>query len=407
MQFDVESIRKDFPILDQKINGFPLVYLDNAATSQKPQYVIDVIENYYSYMNANVHRGVHFLSERATWAYEAVRDHVQHFINARSRSEIVFMKGTTDAINLVAQSYARPLLKPGDEIVITHMEHHSNIVPWQLVCEQTGAVLRVVPITDTGELILEEYEKYLTDKTKLVAVTHVSNSLGTINPVEKMITLAQAKHIPVLLDGAQAIVHLDVDVQKLKCDFYVFSGHKLFGPTGIGILYGKEELLTAMPPYQGGGEMIEQVSFTKKTTYKTIPYKFEAGTPHIEGVIGLGAALDYLSKLDRKAAHHHEQQLLKVATQKILEIPGVTIIGTAKEKIAILSFVMDSAHPHDISTILDHQGIAIRAGHHCTMPLMERLNLPATARASFAFYNTFEEVDEFIKGLLEVRKIFH
>jgi cysteine desulfurase/selenocysteine lyase len=405
--FDVSQIRKDFPILNQQVNNHPLVYLDNAATSQKPQQVIDAIDRYYCEQNANVHRGVHVLSEKATQAYESVRDQVQQFIHARDRREIIFVRGTTEAINVVAQSYARPRLKQGDEILITHMEHHSNIVPWQLVCDQTGAVLRVAPITDSGELILEEYEKLLTEKTKFISVIHVSNALGTINPVEKMVKLAREKNIPVLLDGAQAVVHFDLDVQALDCDFYVFSGHKLFGPTGIGVLYGKSALLESMQPYQGGGDMIEQVSFTKKTTYKDIPYKFEAGTPNIEGVIGLGAALAYLSHLDRKTAHHHEQNLLQQATEKALAIPGFNIIGTAKEKIAILSFTMDGAHPHDISTILDHHGVAIRAGHHCAMPLMERLNLPATARASFAFYNTQEEVDIFINSLKAVREIFH
>jgi cysteine desulfurase / selenocysteine lyase len=404
--FDIKEIRKNFPILSQRINGQPLVYLDNAATSQKPTQVIEAIDHYYRQLNANVHRGIHFLSEKATQAYESVRDQVQQYIHARDRREIIFVRGTTDAINLVAQSYIRPILKPGDEILISHMEHHSNIVPWQLVCEQTGAVLRVAPITDSGELILEDYKNLLTEKTKLVAMVHVSNSLGTINPVEEIIKLAHAKKIPVLLDGAQAIAHIDIDVQKLDCDFYVFSGHKLFGPTGIGVLYGKSELLAGMQPYQGGGEMIEQVSFTKKTTYKDIPYKFEAGTPNIEGVVGLGAAIHYLNKLDRKAAHEHEQNLLIQATERALKIPGFKVIGTAKEKISILSFTIEGAHPHDISTILDYHGIAIRAGHHCTMPLMERLGLPATARASFAFYNTQEEVDIFINGLLEVRKIF-
>jgi cysteine desulfurase/selenocysteine lyase len=335
-----------------------------------------------------------------------VRDKVSHFINANNRNEIVFVRGTTEAINLIANSYVKPLLKSGDEIVITHMEHHANIVPWQLICEQTGAILRIAPITDSGEIILEEYAKLLTERTKFVSVSHVSNALGTINPVEKMVILAHQKNIPILLDGAQAVVHFDLDMQALNCDFYAFSGHKMFGPTGVGVLYGKQKLLESMPPYQGGGEMIEQVSFTKKTTFKSAPYKFEAGTPHIEGVIGLGATIDYLATLDRKAAHEYEKALFDYATEKALTVPGLKIIGTAQHKIPILSFVMDSAHPHDISTILDHHGVAIRAGHHCTMPLMERLNLPATARASFAFYNTKEEVDKLIAGLLEVRKIF-
>ncbi len=400
MSFDVYQVRKDFPMLQQEVRGLPLVYLDTAATSQKPQCVIDAISRYYTHENSNIHRGIHHFSEQATSAYEAVREQVKNFIHARETREIIFVRGTTEAINLVAHSYN---IQEGDEILVTQMEHHANIVPWQLA----GAILKVVPITDEGELILEEYERLLTKKTKLLALTHISNTLGTINPVKKMIKMAHEKGVPVLLDGAQAVPHECVDMQDLDCDFYAFSGHKLFGPTGVGVLYGKAHLLEKMRPYQGGGNMIQQVSFTRKTTFKAIPHYFEAGTPPISGVIGLGSALDYLACLDREAATQHEHNLLEYATQQLSEIPGLKIIGTAKEKASILSFTLKNAHPHDISTILDHQGIAIRAGHHCTMPLMERLGLSATARASFAFYNTKEEADALIKGMYKVKEIFH
>lgn len=363
----ISQIRKDFPILHQTISGKPLIYLDNAATTQKPRCVMDAIVHYYECDNANVHRGIHTLSERATRAYEATRVKVQQFINAAHLREIIFVRGTTDAINLVAQSYGRPLLKAGDEIIVSQMEHHSNIVPWQILCEQTGAVLRVIPINPQGELIFEAFESLLNEKTRLVAITHVSNALGTINPIAAIIDKAHQYDIPVLIDGAQAVGHLSIDVQALDCDFYMFSGHKMYAPTGIGILYGKEKWLEKMPPYQGGGEMISQVSF-EKTTYNVLPYKFEAGTPNIEGVIGLGAAIDYLQRIGFEAISAYEQQLLEYATQKLAEIPEVRIIGQAKHKSAIVSFVLENIHAHDVGTILDHAGIAIRSGHHCAMP---------------------------------------
>jgi cysteine desulfurase/selenocysteine lyase len=403
--FNINKIRQDFPILHQQVHGKPLAYLDNAATAQKPIAVIDAINKYYSHDNSNVHRGIHTLSERATHAYENAREKVRQFINAKENREIIFVRGTTEAINLVAQSYGRSQLKTGDEIIISAMEHHSNIVPWQMLCQQTGAILRVIPINDAGELILEEYQKLLNPRSKILAITHMSNSLGTINPIQQMIKLAHANGTPVLIDGAQAIVHLDIDVQKLDCDFYAFSSHKLFGPTGIGVLYGKANLLENMPPYQGGGDMISQVSF-QKTLYREIPYKFEAGTPHIAGVIGLGAAIDYLNKLDHISIHKYEQELLHYATERIKEIPNIRLIGTAKEKSAILSFVLNDVHAHDIGTILDHEGVAVRTGHHCTMPLMERFNVPATVRASLAFYNTQQDIDALIHGLHKVRELF-
>lgn len=403
--FDIEKIRSAFPILHQQVHGHPLVYLDSAATAQKPQAVIDAINHYYIHDNANVHRAVHALSERATIAYEKTREKVQKLINAKESREIIFTRGTTEAINLVAQSYGHSQIKAGDEIIISTMEHHSNIVPWQILCEQTGARLRVIPINDAGELLIEEYEKLLNTRTKLVAIVHMSNSLGTINPIQTIIQLAHAHNVPVLLDGAQSIVHLNIDVQQLDCDFYAFSSHKLFGPTGVGVLYGKAQLLEAMPPYQGGGDMISQVSF-EKTLYREIPYKFEAGTPHIAGVIGLGAAIDYLNQLDTVGMHQHETTLLNYATDQIKQIPNLRLIGTAQEKAAILSFVLDDIHAHDVGTILDSEGIAVRTGHHCTMPLMERFNVPATVRASLAFYNTKEDIDALIRGLHQVRKIF-
>lgn len=405
MNINCQNLKQDFPILQQQVHGKPLVYLDSAATAQKPQAVIDAIKNFYENDYANVHRAVHALSERATLAFENTRKKVQQFINAKKTSEIIFVRGTTEAINLVAQSYGRSQFKPGDEIIISTMEHHSNIVPWQLVCEQTGAILRVIPVTDSGELILEEYKKLINERTKLVAITHMSNSLGTINPVKEIIELAHQYNIPVLLDGAQAIVHSKIDVQELDCDFYAFSGHKLFGPSGIGVLYGKEKLLDAMPPYQGGGDMISQVSFTK-TTYRELPHKFEAGTPNIAGVIGLGAAIDYLNQFDRTALNNYEQDLLTYATECIQTIPKLRIIGTAKNKASILSFIFDDIHAHDVATILDHHGVAVRAGHHCTMPLMERLGLAATVRASFALYNSRDDVDALINALHKVREVF-
>lgn len=404
-KFDPYQIRKDFPILQQKIHGRPLVYLDNAATAQKPQQVIDVIDNFYSHDNSNVHRGVHTLSARATIAYEAAREKIQKFINVKETSEIVFVRGTTEAINLVAQSYGRSHLQAGDEIIISHMEHHSNIVPWQMLCEQTGAILRIIPINDAGELLLDEYEKLLNPRTKIVSIVHMSNALGTINPVKNIIDLAHQHGAVVVLDGAQSVTHLKVDVQQLDCDFYAFSSHKLFGPTGIGVLYGKAELLNAMPPYQGGGDMISQVSFAK-TSYREIPYKFEAGTPHISGVIGLGAAIDYVSQFDRAAILAHETALLRYATECAQKIHNLRIIGTAQVKAAILSFVFPDIHAHDVGTILDHEGVAVRTGHHCTMPLMERFAVPATTRASFAFYNTKEDVDALIAALHKVREVF-
>jgi len=403
--FDVERIRQDFPILGEKVRGKPLVYLDNAATSQKPQVVIDTVHRFLSTYNSNVHRGVHQLSERATEAYEQARQKVQRFINAAESREIIFVRGTTEAINLVAQSYGRERIRAGDEIVISGMEHHSNIVPWQILCEQTGAVLRVVPINDDGELLLDEYVTLLTPRTRLVSVAHVSNALGTINPVREIVRLARRQGVPVLVDGAQAVPHLKVDVRDLDCDFYAFSGHKVFGPTGIGVLYGQARLLEGMPPYQGGGDMIKSVTF-EKTVYNDLPYKFEAGTPHIGGVIGLGAAADYLEGvgLDRVTAYEHE--LLGYATEALSAIPAVRIIGTAKEKASVLSFVVDGVHAHDIGTVLDHEGIAIRAGHHCAMPVMQRFGVPATARASLAFYNTREEIDAFVRGIHKVIEMF-
>jgi cysteine desulfurase/selenocysteine lyase len=403
--FDVDKIRTDFPILKQKIHGRPLVYFDNGATSQKPQLVIDALNRYYTAENSNIHRGVHFLSEQATAAYEAARDKIKHFINARSEQEIIFVRGTTEAINLVAQSYGRTFLKRGDEIIISAMEHHSNIVPWQILCEQNGARLRVIPINHDGELVLDEYCRMLNEKTKLVSVTHVSNALGTIVPVKEMARLAHERQVPVLVDGAQAAPHLKVDVQELDCDFYAFSGHKLFGPTGVGILYGRSELLDAMPPYQGGGDMISLVTF-EKTHYNVLPYKFEAGTPHIAGGIGLGAAIDYLEGLDWQQVAAHEHGLLAYATAALSDIDGLRIIGTAKEKVGVVSFVFDHVHAHDVGTILDQEGVAVRAGHHCAMPVMQRFGVPATTRASFALYNTRQEIDILVRGIQRALEVF-
>lgn len=402
---DVARIREDFPILKQQIHGKPLVYLDNAATSQKPQVVIDTLNRYYATENANIHRGIHFLSELATAEYEESRGKVKRFLNASESREIVFVRGTTEGINLVAQSYGRRFFKEGDEVVISAMEHHSNIVPWQMLCEQVGARLRVIPMNHDGELLLDEYERLLGARTKLVSVAHVSNALGTINPIGHIIELAHRRNIPVLVDGAQAAPHMKVDVQELDCDFYAFSGHKLFGPTGIGILYGKARHLEAMPPYQGGGDMISLVTF-EKTHYNIIPYKFEAGTPHIAGVIGLGAAIDYVSGIGLDAVDAYEGEILAYATAQLSTIKGLRIIGRAKEKASVLSFVLEGVHPHDIGTVLDREGVAIRAGHHCAMPVMQRFGVPATARASFAFYNTREEVDVLVRAVRKVLKVF-
>jgi cysteine desulfurase/selenocysteine lyase len=403
--FDVARVRADFPILHQSVRGKPLVYLDNAATTQKPRVVIEALERYYREDNANVHRGVHLLSERATAAYEAARRRVRDFIHARSEKEIVFTRGTTESINLVAQTWGRANLRPGDEVLITEMEHHSNIVPWQMVCEQTGARLVVAPIDDAGELVLEAFEARLGERTRLVAVTHCSNALGTINPIAWIVERAHAAGSLVLVDGAQAVAHLPVDVQALDVDFYAFSGHKLYGPTGIGVLYAKSTLLEAMPPYQGGGEMIKYVTF-EKTVYNDPPYKFEAGTPHIAGAIGLAAAIEYLQGLTLEAIAAHERDLLAYATARAQEVPGLRLIGAAREKAAILSFELERIHPHDIGTILDYHGVAIRTGHHCAMPVMQRYCVPATARASFGLYNTRAEIDAFVAALHKVREVF-
>ncbi|HEY7064288.1 MAG TPA: cysteine desulfurase [Chloroflexota bacterium] len=403
--FPVERLRQDFPILAEMVRGKPLVYLDNAATAQKPRAVIDTLDCYYRSENANVHRGVHYLSELATAEYEEARRKVRAFLNAADPREVVFVRGTTEAINLVAQSYGRTFLQTGDEIVITAMEHHSNIVPWQLVCEQVGAILRVVPINDDGEMIFAEYERLLGERTRLVAVAHISNALGTINPVQEIVECAHARGVPVLLDGAQAAPHLTLDVQALDCDFYAFSGHKLFGPTGIGVLYGKAALLEAMPPWQGGGDMISTVSF-EKTTYNQLPYKFEAGTPHIAGVVGLGAAIDYVQGVGLDAIAAYESELLAYATERLTALPRVRIIGTAKHKASVTSFVVEGVHPHDVGTILDDQGIAVRAGHHCAQPVMQRFGVPATNRASLAFYNTRAEIDALVAGLDRVIEVF-
>jgi len=404
-EFDIDRIRADFPILNQQVHGKPLVYLDNAATTQKPRCVIDTLNTYYEEYNSNIHRGVHTLSEKATAAYEAVRENIRSYINAGSIKEIVFVRGATEGINLVAQSLGRSTLSSGDEILITQLEHHSNIVPWQMVCEQTGASLKYIPINDAGELILDELDTLLTEKTAIIALGHISNALGTINPVKEIINKAHSVNAKVLIDGAQAAPHSLIDVQALDCDFYVFSGHKLFGPTGIGVVYGKQALLEAMPPWHGGGDMIKMVTL-EKTEYNDLPYKFEAGTPHIAGVIGLGAAIDYVQSIGFDNIHRHEQELLEYATEQALGIDGLTLVGTAKEKTSILSFVMENIHPHDIGTIIDHEGVAIRTGHHCAMPVMERFGLPATARASFAFYNTKEEVDKLIAAIKKCKEVF-
>ncbi len=404
MIYDVEKIRSDFPVLNQQVHGKPLVYLDNAATSQKPQVVIDSLVNYYTNDNANIHRGVHTLSERATLSYENARKTVQVFLNASSEKEIVFTRGATEAINLVANGVA-DYISAGDEILITAMEHHSNIVPWQMLCEKTGAVLKVAPIDEQGELVLEEFEALISKKTKFAALSHMSNALGTINPIKSLINLLHLSGVPVLIDGAQAIPHIPVDVQALGCEFYVFSGHKLYAPTGIGALYGQLEQLEKMVPYQGGGDMISMVTFDK-TVYSKVPYKFEAGTPNIAGTIGLGVAIDYINQVGIEAIAAHENSLLEHAVEQSKRIKKLRIIGTAKNKGAILSFVLDGIHPHDIGTMMDHQGIAVRAGHHCAMPVMDFFGVPATARASFAMYNTHEEVDALMAGIENLIEMF-
>jgi cysteine desulfurase/selenocysteine lyase len=405
LTFDVDAARAQFPILARMVHGKPLVYLDNGASSQRAQRVIDAVDDYERHHHANIHRGVHTLSQEATALYEGARDRLASFINARSRNEIIFVRGTTEAINLVAQSYARPTLKPGDEVLITHLEHHGNIVPWQMVCEQTGAKLIVAPMDGAGEVHLDAVVSLMNPRTKILACAHVSNALGTILPVKRLVAAAKARGIVTLIDGAQAISHMPVDVQDLGCDFYAFSGHKMYGPTGVGVLYGREALLDGMPPWQGGGDMILTVTFAK-TTYHALPNKFEAGTPNISGGIGLGAAVDYLSSLDLEAAHAHESALLHHATALLSKIPGLRLVGTAPEKASLVSFIVAGVHPHDLGTILDEDGIAVRTGHHCAMPVMDFFKVPATARASFAFYNRFDEVDRLGAGIERARKMF-
>jgi cysteine desulfurase / selenocysteine lyase len=403
--FDVDRVRQDFPILRQTVRGRPLAYLDNAASAQKPRAVIEAVSRFYTDMSSNVHRGLHDLSERATAAYEKSRATVRRFLNAADDREIVFLRGTTEAINLVANTWGARHVGAGDEIVISEMEHHSNIVPWQLLCERQGARLRIAPITDAGELRLDALEQLLNPRTRLLALPHVSNALGTVNPVRRIVEVAHGRGIPVLLDGAQAVPHLPVDVRAIGCDFFAFSGHKLYGPTGIGALYGRAALLEEMPPWQGGGDMIASVTF-EKTTYNRIPYKFEAGTPHIAGAIGLGAAIEYVEGLGWPGIEVHEKDLLDYGTRALSSIPGVRIVGTAREKVSVLSFVVDGVHPHDVGTILDGHGVAIRAGHHCAQPLMDRLGIPATARASISFYNTRAEIDALVEGIRSVREVF-
>jgi len=405
VRFDVNALRRQFPVLARMVHGKPLAYLDNGASAQRPNAVIDAVDDYERHHHANIHRGVHTLSQEATALYESARDRLVRFINARSEHEVIFVRGTTEAINLVAQSYARPLLKPGDEILITHLEHHANIVPWQMVCEQTGATLVVAPIDSRGEVHVDAVVALMNERTRLLACAHVSNALGTVLPIRRLIAAAKSRGIATLIDGAQAVSHMHVDVQELGCDFYAFSGHKMFGPTGVGVLYGREQLLERMPPWQGGGEMILAVTFAK-TTYNGLPNKFEAGTPNISGAIGLGAAVDFLQGLDRDAAHAHEAALLDHATAALRKIPQLRIVGTAAEKASLVSFAVTGVHPHDLGTILDEDGIAIRTGHHCAMPVMEFFNLPATARASFAFYNTFEEIDRLAAGVERARRLF-
>ena len=402
---DMTAIRKDFPILAQQVHSKPLIYLDNAATSQKPKCVIEALTRFYQMDNANIHRGVHQLSERSTQSYEAARGKVQRFLNAANTREIIFVRSATEGINLVAQTYGRTHVSAGDEIVISAMEHHSNIVPWQMLCEEKGAVLRVIPINDRGEVEFDQFEKLLNHRTRLVAVSHVSNALGTINPVREIVKTAHGWNVPVLIDGAQAVPHLKVDVRSLDCDFYVFSGHKVFGPTGIGELHGKEQLLEETPPWQGGGDMIRSVTF-EKTTYNELPYKFEAGTPDIAGVIGLGAAIDYLDQIGMDVVAAHERDLLEYGTRALESISGLRLIGVAREKAGVLSFVIDGVHPHDAGTILDREGVAVRAGHHCAQPVMDRFGVSATTRASLAFYNTREDIDALVAGIQKVKEVF-
>ncbi len=405
LPFDPERIRRDFPILQRSVRGRPLVYLDNAATTQKPEHVIETLDRFYRDENSNVHRGVHYLSQRSTELYEGARETVRAFLNAPSEREIIFTRGTTEGINLVASTYGRRFIRQGDEVLVSAMEHHSNIVPWQMLCEETGAVLRVIPMNERGELRMDAFEELLTDRTRLVAVVHVSNALGTVNPVRRIIELAHRRGVPVLVDGAQSVAHLEVDVQAMDCDFFVFSGHKLYGPTGIGVLYGRRELLESMPPYQGGGDMILSVTF-EKTLYNELPYRFEAGTPDIAGAIGLAAAIDYHTSLDLSAIVLHERTLLTRATDALAAIPEVSIVGTARDKASVLSFVLCAVHPHDIGTILDQQGVAIRAGHHCAQPVMRFFGIPATARASFSIYNTQDDVDRLIAATVHVLEVF-
>lgn len=405
VSYDVQRVREDFPLLRETMHGKPLVYLDNANTTQKPQIVIDALSDYYTHSNANIHRGTYILSEHATKLYEGGRAKVADFLNARDSHEIVFVRNATEGINLVAQSYGRRNIKEGDEIVISAMEHHANIVPWQMLCEQTGAVLRVIPVNDAGELLMDEYEKLLGPRTKFVSVVHMSNALGTVNPIKQIIALAHSQGVPVLIDAAQSAYHQSIDVQELGCDFLVFSGHKLYGPTGIGVLYGKRELLDAMPPWQGGGDMIRSVTF-EKTTFNDVPYKFEAGTPHIAGGFGLGVAVDYLRALGMDAIAAHERDVLHYATDALGGVPALRIIGTAREKASVISFVMGDVHPHDIGTILDQEGVAIRTGHHCAQPVMKRYNVPATARVSLGCYNTRDEIDVLVRSLHKVSEIF-
>jgi cysteine desulfurase/selenocysteine lyase len=403
--WNVERVREDFPVLRQTVNGKPLVYLDNAASSQVPQIVIERGAKYLREEHSNIHRGVHYLSQHATTAYEGAREKVKRFINAREARECIFVRGCTEGVNLVASAYGRKFVGEGDEVLVSEMEHHSNIVPWQMLCEERGARLRVIPMNDAGELLLDEYEALLNERTKMVAVGHVSNALGTINPIKEMVALAHKQGVPILVDGAQGAPHVRIDVQDLDCDFYVISGHKMFAPTGSGVVYGKAALLETMNPYHGGGSMIRTVTF-EKSTYAAIPDKFEAGTPAIASQIGLGAAIDYLNSIDREAAHEHERELLAYATERISAIEGVRIIGTAREKASVLAFVIEDVHPHDVGTILDQEGIAIRAGHHCAQPVMKHFNVPATARASFAFYNTKEEVDKLASAVEKVIEVF-
>ncbi len=403
--FDVKKIREDFPLLARQINNKPIVYLDNAATGQRPQKMIDAIVNFYSHNNANVHRAVHSLGEMASQQFEETRDKAKVFINAADRCEIIYVRGVTEAVNLVAQSYARPLLKAGDEILISAMEHHSNLVPWQLVCEQTGAQLKVIPINEDGEIRMDRFETMLSDKVKILAMVHISNAIGSINPIKEMIRLAHQYDIKVLIDGAQAAPHRALDMQDLDCDFYCISGHKMFGPTGIGLLYGKQSLLQAMPPYHGGGEMISKVSY-ESSTYNDLPHKFEAGTPNIAGVIGLGASIDYLTSIGMDAIEAYEDTLIAHALNKLSEINGLRLIGNARARAAVFSFLLNDVHAHDLGTIIDHEGVAIRTGHHCTMPLMKFFGVPATSRVSLAFYNTIEEIDYFVDALQRARKMF-